>query len=254
MTREHSQAYDLNTDDGLSMAVALADKKNIYDEHQAIWWNTDTPIPQVSRLRKERKFKMALPVVWRTAPDYVLQNLLEAQVNCWHTYSVLEGKDIKAYVISRQFIMDMRKLIPPFTICRDGEVATARRRANMLLSDRPGKVKDTIVSWRDEPADLVFSPIASTNIYARVIWLDPALKDADQEMLDWVVYHEMCTIAAMAYTKGIPKATMLKLLEDRFPNKDAIVERMDVMGWNLQYDTRYYQSRDKKDKTAEAED
>ena len=61
----------------------------------------------------------------------------------------------------------------------------------------------------------------------------------------------MCTIAAMAYTKGIPKATMLKLLEDRFPNKDAIVERMDLEGWNLQYDTRHYQSRDKKGQSLE---
>lgn len=240
-------AYDLMTDDGLSMELASLDHRRQYDVHQAIWWNTDTPIPMAKRLRKERKLKLAVPVVWKTAPKYILDDLLSHQVNCWHNYQTIEGKELKEYMKSRQFLSDMRALVPHFQICRDNNVSEARRKANVLLSDRPSKIRDIVVSWREEPADLLFSPIASTNPYARIIWLDPALKEAPQELLNWVVYHEFCLIVSTSLVNGRPKKNMMVPLEERFEHMEEILDVMDVMGYHFEHDMRRYEQRKEED-------
>lgn len=242
MGNDFSEAFNIDTDEGLTMQVAILDDKGLYDEHRAMWWDTDSPIPLCNRDRKHRKFRIAVPIVWKAAPEDTLSLMLQQQVLCWHNYPTLEGKELKTYLQSQKFVKDLRRLVPHYVASQTetADIRNAMRKARMLLSDRPSKTKDIIVTWRDEPADLMFSPIASTNPYARVIWLDPALMDEDTEMLDWVIYHEMCVMCALSYTNGKPKKTGLITLEDRFPYKERVVERMDALGWSFEYDTRKY--------------
>ena len=244
---KNDPSYDIHTDEGLSRLVSVLDAHKRFKMHQAIWWNTDSPLPLKTATPSTGVFKLAVPIVWRSAPMDILSGMLTQQVNSWHGYPTLEGKVLKDYMTSRKFITDLRRFTPPFTICRDPQVSEGRRNANILLGDRPSKTKDIIVSWRSDYADLLFSPIAGTNVYARVIWLDPALKEAPQEVLNWVVYHEFCIIVASSLVNGKPKKTMMTQLEARFPGLEMAQDIMDSEGWRFTYDMRTYELRKAED-------
>lgn len=258
MSNDFAETFNIDTNEGLSMQVAILDTKGIYDEHAAMWWDTDSPIPMCRRNRTARKFKIAVPVVWKSAPEDVLELMLQQQVECWHNYPTLEGKPLKTYLQSQKFVKDLRRLIPQYVPnhAKDPMIRTAMRNMSILLGDRPSKIKDIVVTWREEPADLMFSPVASTNQYARVIWLDPVLLEEEQEVINWVIYHEVCTICSLSYANGKPKKTQLKLLEGRFPRKEMWDEYMDSRGWTFEYDTRRYEYRkgDSEESYQEGED
>ena len=252
---DKERGYSVESDEGLSVEMARMDVNSRYDVHQAIWWNTDTPIPMAKRMRADRRMKLAVPLVWKSAPRDILDELLRTQVGAWHNYATIEGKVLREYMRSKQFVNDLRKLSPPIAIARDACVSEARREANVLLSDRPSKTKDIVVCWREEGADLLFSPIASTNQYARVIWLDPVLKKVPQDVLNWVVYHEFCTIVSLSMGNGKPKKHMLALLEERFPDRASATAVLDAEGYRFEYDTRFYEQRKDSDNPSDgAED
>ena len=245
MNTDFAEAFDIDTDEGLTMLIATLDESNVYDEHAAMWWDTDTPIPMCNRNRKMRKFRIAVPIVWKAAPRETLELMLKQQVECWHNYPTLEGKELKTYLTSQKFVKDLRRLVPHYIAnqAEDPMIRTAMRNMRMLLSDRPSKTKDIVVTWREEPADLMFSPVVSTNMYARVIWLDPVLLEEEQEFINWVIYHEVCTMCSLSYVNGRPKKTQLMTLEVRFPRMNVWLDHMDARGWTFEYDSRRYEYR-----------
>lgn len=236
---------DLNiyTDEGLSMAFALCDRDNRFDGHKAMWWNTDTPMPMVSRKTAKRQFKIAVPIVWKLAPREILEEFIDMEVNIWHHYSTIEGYNMKEYLKSEQFVNSLRKVLPPHPVAKESCVLHAKMRMWELFKDRPRKSSNIVVAWRSEPADLVFSPIVTTNRYGRVIWLDPVLIDAPQEMLDWIVFHEVSVILSMSYVTSRPRGQKMLYFERRFPNHEEIQVAMDAAGYNFEYDTRFMEIR-----------
>lgn len=242
---ELTDREDLNlyTDEGLSLAFALCDRNDKYDGHQAMWWNTDTPLPMVKRQEVKRQFKIAVPIVWKLAPREILEEFIDMEVNIWHHYSTIEGYNMKEYLKSEQFVNSMRKILPPHPTAKESCVMHAKLRMWTLFKDRPKKSSNIIVAWRPEPADLVFSPVVTTNRYGRVIWLDPVLIDAPQEMLDWIVFHEVSVILSMSYVTGRPRGQKMLYFERRFEHHEDIQMAMDAAGYNFEYDTRFMEIR-----------
>lgn len=240
-------ALDLMTDEGLTMALTLADKGNRYRTHEAMWWNTDVPIPMVKRIPSEGVVRMAVPVVWKATNKDMIMLLLTDQVTSQDNYNTIYDKRLRDYMKTPLFVKAMRRYVPPFDPKRDAVLDKAMRRTRLLLNDRPSKIASVKLSWREPGADLLFSPIAMCNTFAQVIWVDPLLKDEDPALLEYIVYHEFCVYCSTSYVTGKVKGHQLRVLHERYKDEGPMLDALDVMGWMLDYDPRYYQRRDETD-------
>lgn len=251
---DKARAFRMDCDEGLSAILAAMDTSGRYDTYKAIWWDTDAVVPAIRRSAKDRTFRLAVPIVWQSAPKEIIEEMFRILTDPTVYYATLRGKTLKNYLTSKEFIKNLRQIIPDHEEAKDPRIFAAVQRAKDLLYDRPSKVSNILICWRTEPADLFYSPIASVHPYARIIWLDPAMREAPKDLFDWIIFHAMCHIATFRTPSGRPhKKRMMRLL-DRWEDHAEQEDMMDVIGWWVEYDLRYLQSENGEDGEAEEDE